>query len=63
MPTAINLVGTIITECTYTYSSGFFLEKEKDKRKARERELATYEGTYRGEEGTTSVTPACPEDR
>ena len=51
-----------------------------DWRKARERELATFdenrqavgtlnpmrdknEGTYRGEEGTTPVTTACPEAR
>ena len=51
-----------------------------DQRKARDRELATFdenrravgmlspmrdknEGTYRGGEGTTPVTTACPEDR
>ena len=57
----------------------FFLNKKIDERKARERELATFdenrravgmlnpmrdiEGTYRGGKGTTPVTTACPEDR
>ena len=58
---------------------GTFSCIEIDKRKARERELATFdenrramgmlnpmrdknEGMYRGREGTTPVTTACPED-
>ena len=54
------------------------MHKKNDQRKARERELATFdenrravgtlcaikiEGTYRGGEGTTPVTTASPEDR
>ena len=63
-----------ITECAYVLVGTFSCIK-----KARERELATFdenrravgmltlcaieiEGTYRGEEGTTPVTTACPED-
>ena len=59
---------------------GTFSCIKNDKRKARERALATIdenrravgmlnrmrdksEGTYRGGEGTTPVTTACPEDR
>ena len=74
MPTKINFVGSILTECTYSY--GFFLTYKMISGN-RERELATFdenrravgmlkamrdenEGACRGEE-TTSVTTACPD--
>ena len=79
MPTRINFVGSILTECTYRRD--FFLHKKLTSGK---RESVSYvatfdenrravgmlnpmhnknEGTYRGGEGATPVTTACPEGR
>ena len=78
MPNKINLVGLIITACTYPL--GLFPEQIIDLQRARARELATFdkrrravgmpnpmrdknEGTSPGGEGTAPVTTACPEGR
>ena len=45
MPTKINFASSILTECTY--SQGLFLAKKNDHRKARERELATFDENQR----------------
>ena len=78
MPTQINFVGSVLTQCT-SVLAGTFPCVEIHWRKAREPEFATFdenrraveklnpmldknEGTYQGE-GTTPVTTACQEDR
>ena len=42
MPTTINFASSILTECTY--SSGLLFAYKIDYRKARGRELATFDG-------------------